>query len=70
MSARQRAEAEELRAKYARSFRIPKEDVVIEFGEDEDASVFHKSDVRLPRWSLGARRPASLSASLYEFKRS
>lgn len=63
MSAKTRADAEALRAKYARAFRVPKEDVVIEFQEDdnyEDAIVFHKTDVRLPRWSLGTpeRRPA------------
>lgn len=67
MSARQRADAEALRAKYARAFGVPKEDVVIELREDEDASVFHKSDNRLPRWSLGTTEAPRIKATIAEW---
>lgn len=69
MSANQRAEAEALRAKYARCFNVPKDDVEIEFLEDEDARVFHKTNIRLPSWRLGTTQAVPLQASLGEYKK-
>lgn len=53
MSAKQRADAEALREKYARTFGVSLSCVSIHYREDEDAEVFHASDNTLPVWSLG-----------------
>lgn len=50
MSARQRQEAEALRAKYARVYDVPIDDVSIVYLEDEDAMVGVRG---LPTWTLG-----------------
>lgn len=58
MSERQRADAEALRAKYARTFGVPKAMVEVELLEDEDARVFCRQDHRLPVWTLAPPRAA------------
>lgn len=50
MSAKLRAEAEALRAKYARCFGVPKSTVTIEFTEDDNAIVRHPLG---PVWTIG-----------------
>ena len=52
MGAKQRADAETLKTKYANTFGVPKEKVEIKFLEDDNAIIFHKTDKLLPRWSL------------------
>ncbi len=52
MSAKLRAAAESLRAKYARTFGIPIEAVLVAYHEDGDVTVGAE---QLPYWSLGTR---------------
>jgi hypothetical protein len=54
MSAKQRKEAEAARAKYARVYEVPIEDVRIVYLEDEDAAIGVQG---LPTWTLGASDP-------------
>lgn len=56
MSTKQRADAEALRAKYARVFGVPKVYVEVELTEDEDALVFANRAgwPNLPTWTLGS----------------
>jgi hypothetical protein len=51
VSAKVRAEAEALRAKYARCFGVPVSTVTIEWTEDENAIIRHPLG---PVWTLGA----------------
>lgn len=67
MSAKQRADAEAMRAKYARCFGVPKEDVEIELLEDEDAAVYHRTDASFPRWHLGVSQISRATATLAEW---
>lgn len=54
MSAKQRQEAEAMRAKYARVYEVPIEDVRIVYLEDEDAAIGVHG---LPTWTLGRSAP-------------
>ncbi len=52
MSAKLRADAEALRAKYARAFGVPKDLVEIELVGDDNAKVFCPWHTELPAWFL------------------
>lgn len=55
MSANQRRRAEELRAKYARVFKVPISDVQIEYLEGETARVqAAPAYPGLPVWTIGS----------------
>ncbi len=56
MSAKQRADAEAMRAKYARTFSVAIDNVKLELLEDGDAVAYHEtlSPSPLPPWRLGS----------------
>ncbi len=57
MSAQLRAQAQKLRAKYANHFKLPLEDVVVDFLEgmsrEGDAEVYSPQRTDLPSWFVG-----------------
>jgi len=54
MSTWQRQKAGALRAKYARVYELPIEQVIVRLLDDEDAEVYAPG---LPRWTLGVQPP-------------